>query len=288
MIKTILVPLGGSATDAGVFATALAAARLFAAHLGFFHIRLSASEAVAYTPHADFALAAGSLRTLDQLAKETANRALSAERHVAQFCADNNLALSDAPVRDGPVSASWCEESHKAIERLVTRARHNDLVVMGRAVRANGLPRDILERVLIGSGRPLLIAPRHVRPSVSGTVVVCWQETPQAARALTAAMPFVTRATRVVFLSVEENGSIAPILQDVARKMAWHGLTAETLMVANDGRATAVQLFAAADRLGADLVVMGSFSHSRAHEIIFGSCTRAALESAELPVLIVH
>ncbi len=288
MIKTILVPVGGSATDASTFATALATAKLFAAHLAFFHVRIGAAEAVAYTPHADFAQGAGSLHVLERLTKESENRASNARRHVAEFCADQHLVLDEVSPPDH-LSASWCEESHNALERLMSRSRHYDLVVMGRGARPNGLPRNLLGRLLLGCGRPILIAPREARSDGNRTVVVCWQETPQAARALTASMPFLTRAKRVVFLSVDEkDANAADALQDIARKMVWHGVTAETKLIESDRRATAHQLFAAAQELGADLVVMGSHSHSRTHEMIFGSCTQSALDDAALPVLIVH
>jgi hypothetical protein len=69
MIKTILVPASGSATDDPVFATALAAARPLAAHLEFYHVHLSATEAAVRAPHVDFCVGAALPLALNASAK---------------------------------------------------------------------------------------------------------------------------------------------------------------------------------------------------------------------------
>jgi hypothetical protein len=74
------------------------------------------------------------------------------------------------------VTASWQEEDGHALRRILSRARHNDLVVAGRAKSANGLPADFLEQLLIGSGRPVLIAGSSPAPALPGTIMVCWKE----------------------------------------------------------------------------------------------------------------
>jgi hypothetical protein len=74
MVKTILVPTSGSETDAVVFETALAAARPCQAHLEFFHVRVSAGEALRYTPHASFARGKALRGTLRELREDSEKR----------------------------------------------------------------------------------------------------------------------------------------------------------------------------------------------------------------------
>jgi len=187
------------------------------------------------------------------------------------------------------VTASWQEQDGYALRRILFRARHNDLVVAGRARSANGLPSDFLEQLLVGSGRPVLIAGSSPTPVLTGTIMVCWKETAEAARAVNAAMPFLIHARRVVIVSVAENDeNVADALSDVARQLGWNGVRSEIRTIAANGAAVPGLLSSAAQDCGADLVVLGAYGRSRMHEILFGSCTQSMIRNAETSVLLMH
>lgn len=288
-MKTILVPVGGGDTDPAVFETALCAARPLGAHLEFFHLRISPSEAALNVPHVEFTRGPAIADAISKLQEEAASRAAAAAHNFHALCERENIEIVDSPRSVGAVTASWREEIDDALNRLLLRARHNDLVVAARAARPNGLPPDTLERLLVGSGRPMLIAPRKPPQRLTGTAMVCWKETPESARAVAAALPLLAKADRVVFVAIEEDGQPPPAaLHDMARQMAWHGIDAEAEFVAADGRTAAEQLASSAAALRADLMVMGGFGHGRTQELIFGGCTRAVLDHAELPVFLLH
>jgi nucleotide-binding universal stress UspA family protein len=197
MIKTILVPTSGSETDAVVFETALAAARPCQAHLEFFHVRVSAGEALRYTPHASFARGKALRGALRELREDSEKRWEAAQCHVRDFCNQHKISMADAPDRLHTISAGWREEAGNGEEPFITRARVHDLVVMGRFTRPNGLPPNLLPFLLIECGRPMLIAAAQA-PRRLGTVMVAWKDALQPARALTAAMPLLIEAERVV------------------------------------------------------------------------------------------
>jgi hypothetical protein len=205
-MKSILVPIGGSTTDGPVLETALAAARPFAAHLQFLHIRVGLGETAQNTPHLAFASGAALRGALEELEVQTKGRCAAAVEHIHDFCTRSQIELCDAPNRLLAVTASCREEAGGALERVLFHARHNDLVVVGRASKPNGLPPDFLEHLLMGCGRPVLIAGPAPSPTVTGTIMVCWRESADAARALTAAAPFLAEAKRVVFAGVVERG----------------------------------------------------------------------------------
>jgi nucleotide-binding universal stress UspA family protein len=187
------------------------------------------------------------------------------------------------------VTASWREEDGYALPRILFHARHHDLVVVGRAKSANGLPGDFLEQLLVGCGRPVLIAGPVPTSTLFGTVMVCWKESPEAARAVNAAMPFLLHARRVVVVSIAENGyNPAESLAGVARQLAWNGVRTELRTVFSSGGGIPALLSAAAQECGADLVVLDAYGRSRVHEILFGSCTQAVIRSAERSVLLMH
>jgi nucleotide-binding universal stress UspA family protein len=104
-----------------------------------------------------------------------------------------------------------------------------------------------------------------------------------------AAMPFLTRAARVVFAAVSERGEDpnAPI-NDAASQFRWHGVPTEVQVVPANGEPTSDTLRRLAQSCGADLLVMGAYGHSRLRERIFGGCTQAMIEHADLPVLMLH
>jgi nucleotide-binding universal stress UspA family protein len=288
MIKTVLVPTSGSDTDSVVFETALAAARQCRSHLDFFHLRVSSGEALRYTPHASFARGQGLRNALQELRQDSEGRSEAAAHHFRDFCKRHRIAVADAPRAFRKVSASWQEERGSGAEPFITRARIHDLVVMGRSSRPNGLPPDLLRRLLVECGRPLLIAGPQAPRRLGATVLVCWKDAREPARALTAAMPLLSKAKRVVVAAVDEGHPSANDAAAVARQLAWHGIRAEAQTVKADGRPIAALLSSAAAACGADLVVMGTFSRGPLRQEIFGGCTQSLLEHADLPVFLLH
>lgn len=285
MIRTILVPASGSETDAIVFETALAAARPCQAHLEFFHVRVSSGEALRYTPHASFARGKALRGVLQELKQELQNRWEAAGCHVREFCKQHKITMADAPGRLDGISASWREEAGNGEEPFITRARVHDLVVMGQFTRPNGLPPNLLPFLLVECGRPMLITAARA-PHRLGTIMVAWKDAREPARALTAAMPLLTEAEKVVVAEVVEGAPSANDAATVAAQLAWHGLRVETRTIRADGRPIAVLLSSAAEACSADLLVMGSYSTGPMREEIFGGCTRSILNHAPVPVFV--
>lgn len=288
-MKTILVPVGGTAADQVVFEAAHAAARPLHAHLEFFHVRISAGEAALTMPHAAFARGAALPAMLHKLADEAEVRAASAKRGFAAFCSSEAIEITDEPTSCDAMSANWREERNDAMRRLMFQARRHDLVVLGRARGTNGLPIDFAEQLLLGCGRPLLIAPSKPRQTLIGTVMVCWKESAESARAVTAALPFLEKAGRVVIANVGENDRAGDEdIEALAHQLRWHVAETRTVFIANDRRPAQAVLMEAAHACNADLLVMGAYGRSRARELIFGGVTQSVLDGADLPVFLLH
>ena len=287
-MKSLLVPIGGSQSDDLVFETALAAARPFEAHLQFLHVRVGLGAAARCTPHVDFASGAALRDAMDQLDNQRASRSAGAARHIEEFCARSKVPLWDSPGLRG-VTASWREEEGDALGRILFHARHNDLIVVGRTRKPNGLPPDFLELLLLKSGRPVLITGSAAPMVLTGTIMVCWKESADAARAVTAALPLLARAERVVLATVAEaKEDIGPAMSDLAARLAWHGITAQVQVIEPDGRPLQEQLANAAREHAADLMVMGAYGHSHLRETLFGGCTQSFLRQGDRPILLMH
>jgi len=287
MIKTILVPATGSDSDSAVFASALAVARPFGAHLEFLHVRPDAAAmAVAMASDGGGATMVGSL--INRLEEEADEREKKANQLFQGFCEHEGLALSDAPPGLSSASAQWLRQIGAEPYWVAEFGRCADLLVIGRPGEDAGVSLETVEAALVDSGRPLLIPTATPLGTLPETIVIAWKATREAARAVTAASPFLQRAKQIVILTVAENQR-AP--EDEAERLLaglrWHGVPVSVRHLKPDGQSAAETLLAAA-REHAGLLVMGGYGHSRLREWIFGGFTQHVLRGAAVPVLMAH
>ncbi len=288
-MKFFLVPIGGSQSDDAVLQTALAAARPFAAHLRFLHVRIGVGEAARNVPHVGFASGTALRSALRDLEDESRIRTEASAQHIQAFCTRSQIELCDIPGSRQAVTASCREEYGGALERVLFHARHSDLIVVGRSGKPNGLLADFLERLLLECGRPVLIASTSAPRTLTGIAMVFWRESADAARAVTAAMPLLARAKRVIFAAVaEQSEHVAANMAAVVGQFAWHGVPAEVQIIAPNGRPVQDLLATAARNAQADLIVSGAYGHSRMREVVFGGCTQSLIRHADRPVLLIH
>ena len=288
MIATILVPVGGGETDRVVCESALLLAGTLNAHLEFVHVRVRAPQAALHTPHIGFAVGGGLRRALRELDQRGEHRAERASRIVLELCAARGIPMVDRPHGSTMVSAHWREEDGDALERLLAHARHHDLFIMARPETSDGLPARRLERLLLESGRPLLLVPPTCSIERLDTIIVCWRETSDAARAVSAAMPLLRKARRVIVLSVIEEAGASGSVDHVVNNLLWHGVAAECQIQLRIGQSIIEALFRVAREEKIDLMIMGAYGQSPLRESIFGGCTRTVIEGADVPVFLMH
>lgn len=195
-------------------------------------------------------------------------------------------------------AAEWRAPAGDAIPTLVDHARCTDLVVIGQRDSSEAhaaFSEELANAVVLQSGRPVLVIPFSGAPTNIGTnVLVTWNGTRESARAVADAMPLLARAERVQVLSIEtdDEGKVTPSdMHRQERVLAWlrfHGIEAESQHHRwPDADVGALMLSQAAD-FGADLIVMGAYSHSRLQELVLGGVTRDVLEAMTVPVLMSH
>lgn len=178
---------------------------------------------------------------------------------------------------------------------MALTARYADLVVIGQDNAADptiGTRPNFSEEVIVHAGRPVLLVPYAGHfDSVGSDVLVAWDASREAARALTDALPLLKDAqlVRVVIVgghpSLDGHGDEPGA--DVALFLARHGVTVEVVRAAASTDIAGVLLTRAAD-FGSDLIVMGGYGHSRFREMLLGGVTRAMLEAMTVPVLMSH
>ncbi len=181
----------------------------------------------------------------------------------------------------------------EAIEALCAESRSADLFVVAQPYGKNAELSELTEALIFGSSGGVLIAPENSSPPKNGmkTVLVAWSSTKESARAVSEAMPFLKMADKVIVAMVDEGGAPEQFGKepgaDIARHLSRHNCNVELKHLTGwDNVAEA--LLNEAEKSGANMVVMGSYGHSRIRQWVLGGVTRHILGKSPLPVLTAH
>jgi nucleotide-binding universal stress UspA family protein len=289
MIKTILVPATASETDGAVFEAALSVARMFSAHLDFLHVRVDPVQAIAAMGSGDIGGTMAAASLLDGWIAEAVQREERAEGQFRSFCERAGVAITQTPPGPADVSAEWHREIGREPVWLVEYAQACDLIAIARPIDGEGISTGTLAAALLETGRPLLITGTGPMQAPAENVAIAWKPTAEAARAVSAAMPFLAKSKIITILTVEEKdrrGEESAV--KLAATLRWHGLTVNVRHLDPGEGSTANTLLTAADQMGIGLLVMGGYGHSRFQEFVFGGFTVEVLRGVTLPVLMAH
>jgi len=179
-----------------------------------------------------------------------------------------------------------------AADQIGRIGRRFDLVVVGQPERKKSLPDEVVdEGVLFESGRPVILVPFIQKGGMKlGRVMVCWDGSRAAARAVADAMPFLQKAKQVEIVIISDKESKKDEIPgaDLGQHLARHGLKVDVKrIISPDVDVPSTILSHAADS-SADMIVMGGYGHSRLREFVLGGATRGLLESMTVPVLMSH
>jgi nucleotide-binding universal stress UspA family protein len=175
-------------------------------------------------------------------------------------------------------------------QTVALHCRYADLAIIGQMLSKEG---GIAQSLVLNAGRPVLIFPRDWEPRrVGERVLVAWNASREATRALTDALPLLSRADQVDVVTVnaeprpQGHGEVPGA--DVALYLARHGVRANVTPTVGKDIDVGEWLLSRAADLGSDLIVMGAYGHSRLRELVLGGATRTVLDSMTVPVLMSH
>lgn len=207
----------------------------------------------------------------------------------------------DALFADSGVETEWAAaDCSSGLERVIDEAmffaRHADLTIVGQydaSAGETGVPADFAERLVLESGRPVLIIPyAGSYERVGERVLVAWNGSREAIRAVNDALPILRQAKQVTVLSLNprsgkhEHGAVPSA--DIGRHLARHGVEVRPQYLNyRDIDAGDMLLSYLADE-GSDLLVMGGYGQSRFRELILGGATRQILQQMTVPVFMSH
>ncbi|HXV28865.1 MAG TPA: universal stress protein [Sinorhizobium sp.] len=174
------------------------------------------------------------------------------------------------------------------------RARYADLTLIGTGLAANpDLRSRTINGALFNSARPVLLVPKGRRASLNPKqVLLAWNSHIEAARAVREALELMSGADLVHVTMVDPEASAARSGEepgaDVAAYLARHGVKVTVDRLPGSGHRVEDVINQHALSIGADLIVMGAYGHSRMRERIFGGVTKSMIDTAAVPVLMVH
>jgi nucleotide-binding universal stress UspA family protein len=219
---------------------------------------------------------------IESLREESARAANGAIERFKQAAAQARL----------PAETQMVESSIEGIPRAFGRiARTFDLAIVAQTepeVMTSTGP--VAEAVMFESGRPIVVVPSIQKEGIKlGSILICWDGSRTAARALADSMPLLERAKSIEVINVGNGRREAEeSLAAVGRHLARHGLNSSSKALIADGTDVTNVILSHASDLSADLIVMGGFGHSRLREFILGGVTRGILDTMTVPVLMSH
>ncbi len=279
-LKDILVHLDGAAPSAQRLSLAADLARRHQAHLtGLFVVDL--------TPPIVGAMEGGGGAVLAGLIEQMRAEALATAAGVeARF--------AETLAREG-IAGEWRIAEGAAPELVALHARYADLAVLGQAdpQADEAAGAAVVAAALFGAGRPVLVVPHAGSfPGIGRRVLVGWNASREATRAVHDALPLLLGAETVTIAAVNPRRGLGAHGDepgaDIARHLARHGVRVQVEhSAAPEIGAGDILLNRAAD-LSADLLVVGAYGHSRLREMFLGGVTRTLLQQMTLPVLLAH
>jgi nucleotide-binding universal stress UspA family protein len=293
MIRHILVPSNGLETN--LLDDAFKLASPFSAHVDVLHVGWEATREMHFY---DNGLSPEMLDTMISQAQREADKISIAARNTFDLAITAaSIPVTTKPMGSDCVTAEWRKITGPVARLIGEEARTVDLTLLSRPTDKFA-DLEILEIALFESGRPILLRAGDMS-EINSSVVIAWDGSLAAVRAVASAQDFITRAGMVTIVIVEgdrEDTSLAafsgrphPRSEHLARHLAWHGVKASVLTVKQDGRSVGEALATTATEMKAGLLVMGGYGRSRLREIILGGATRYMLNHPiNCPVLLAH
>jgi nucleotide-binding universal stress UspA family protein len=276
MIKDIIVNLSvtKNGSTVGNFAVSVAAA--LQAHLtgiAFIYDPVVPISGTGYIP-------------ADVIESQRADNETAADAAIKDFnAATDRAGISAEPQR---LTASLTG----AGDQFARMARRFDLAIVGQAQPEMSTMEQIIgETTLFESGRPMIMVPYIQKaPFKTGNVMICWDGSRTAARAVADAIPILGKSSSIEIVSVtSERGKEDEIEGvDIGQHLARHGLKVDVHRISRGNIDVADALLSHAADSAADLMVMGGYGHSRLREFVLGGVTRSIFQSMTLPVLLSH
>jgi nucleotide-binding universal stress UspA family protein len=281
-MKNLLAVIGDG--NAGpVLEAAWMVARRFNSHIVGLH-SLTTEYAVVFGGEMGFSISSEVDRTLEREGQERRDQA---RRLFRNFMEQHGVPVGRAMSGDNGPSASWREEDGRQNAVVGMTGRVYDLILVEQPEKLASIAEATLEDALFESGRPVMMVPKSLPPTLGDTVAIAWNGSTETAMTVALGMPFLKLARHVVVIAVgpQHMPEPGPTGEELARNLEAHGLSVSLRTAFGRQKPQGESFLKEAVAAGADLMVKGAYTQSRIRQMIFGGATRHIIMESTVPVI---
>jgi len=186
------------------------------------------------------------------------------------------------------VGATWHERIGSITEAIIEVGRVSDLIVIGRSDPYEVVTEEMFTAAIYSTGRPTMIVPDRLVGDPLDHILIAWNGSLEAARAIAGAMPMLEAAGRVSIFTVPENPKALYHHLGLIDYLKHHDVHAEWVEPSFGSSDLGLRLMKTAANEKASMIVMGAYTHHRVREAFLGGVTQHVLKHTDIPILMMH
>lgn len=271
MYKTILIPIGSDEEVETRIKSAVTIGNKFTAHLKALHVVPTLKSLEHLTPYAYYSY-------------DLYTQIWETQKQKAQEQKKNFLDI----MKDNYKDFEWCEGEGDFMSTLKLVSRSSNLTIISQGEDTYSDVMGSMARFMMESSLPVLAVPTSgLSENVGENILVAWDASAEAARAVQDSLPFLLKAKKVTVVSITEDRKFLSPTADICAMLKRLGVKA-TGVDEEEHHDRAARMLQLAKEWDVDLIVAGAWGHRRLLEIIFGGVTKSLFTNQEIPVLFAH
>ncbi|WP_167730241.1 universal stress protein [Terasakiella sp. SH-1] len=286
-MKSILAPIDGAKSSHAVLNAAFVIAEEFASHINVLHVEPDPRSAI---PLLGEGMSGAMIEDMIALAeKENSEQRAQAHSFYKYALEDHEAVESSRPLEGVKITTQWLEDQGREDEVIARYGRLADMILVPKPVEDNEVYSTLaINAALFETGRPMMLLPELPIEKFPRNITVCWNGSMEGARAVAAAKPFLKKAETIYVITADTSATDSPVGNELLDYLQWYDIEAKAVFFTPAGKSVGQALLSESLKLGAEMMVMGGYTHSRMRELIMGGATRDVIENAQIPVIMGH
>jgi nucleotide-binding universal stress UspA family protein len=286
-MKVLMSPVSDRPESRTALKVTLGLADRLGANVVGCHLRPSRDKRKEYRGGKLLMIGGSDHQSLDELVRKTTKTASARAREsFEQLAREAGFTLARRPRINLEKGAIWQEKVGTPDRIMAIVGPLSDLIVVSRTASKGKVDRMFMLAALLHSGRPVLIMPPGKAALPGKRIAIAWNQSPEAARVVSACMPLLQAADKVHIISAGRDNQLGPKSGQLAAYLAHYGIKAAKIRT--QGHDESAELTASFRETGTDLVLMGAYSRARFRELVFGGMTELMLGKSPIPVIMQH
>ncbi|MDD3323749.1 MAG: universal stress protein [Sulfurospirillaceae bacterium] len=280
--KKFFLPLGGGEELEERIRGALLISKFLEAHLEVLRVESTPQRVISSDVFAPKHL-------VEQMAKITHDMEMqTSQRYKEVFekiCSQMNVKVTSDVVCDGSASASLLVEQGVRGEVVAQYSKLCDMVIA--VCPPENVPTATFEAAVLYSGKPVIMIPRVLKQFNPERIIVFWNASTEASRAIDGALEFLKRAKDVMIVTRDDTKNLRPSVEELKSYLEIHNIKAQCSVV-RPTKIVGEALLNKAVEGNYGLIVAGAYGVNRIKEKMFGGLTTYMLKHTQIPVLTAH